>query len=167
MFDVESRGEAVGLNQSRALTLLPIGCGRAFFVPELDVVAGGQLFDRFGEREVIDVLDERDDNAPGLAGDAVVEALRWRHMEGRRALFVERAQSFEASPTRRLEGDMFAHYVVNAGPLTHRHDIVVANTGHPPILSRVPTPHAATTHRGSRGASMRTWGTFTAIEWGG
>src|SRR5205085_5116827 len=56
---------------------------------ELDAVALGEQLERALEVDVLDVLDEREDVAGGVAAEAVVDLLLGVDAERRRALIVE------------------------------------------------------------------------------
>ena len=70
--------------------------------------------DGLGERQVVDLLHERDDVAALAAAEAVVEADLRPHVERRRALVVERAEPLQRADPGRLEGDVLADDLLDA-----------------------------------------------------
>ena len=129
--DVELGGELVCLNEPGALALLLVDRRSAVDIAQFDPGLGRELLDRLGEGEVVDLLDEAEDVAALAAAEAVPHAPAGRHVEARAALVMERAQSLERPAARRLQGDVLAHHLVDAGPLAHGRDVVVADpAGH-------------------------------------
>ena len=128
--DVERRRDLVRLDQARALPLLPARCRAALLVAQRHAGASRELLDRLGEGEMVDLAQEVDDVAALGAAEAVPEALAGGHVERRGALLVEGAQPLEAAAAGPLEGDVLAHHLVDAGPLAHQRDVLVADAGH-------------------------------------
>src|SRR4029079_16759595 len=87
-------GQRVG-QPAAALAPLALTRGR---VAQRDAGAPGQVLDRAGEVDLLDVLDERDGVARPLAAEAVEEALLTVDGERRRLLAMERAEADPATP---------------------------------------------------------------------
>ena len=123
--------QLVGLDEPRPLALLLVYGSAAVDIAQLDPGLDRELLDRLGEGEVVDLLDEAEDVAALAAAEAVPHAPAGRHVEARAALVMERAQSLERPAARRLQGDVLAHDLVDAGPLAHGRDVVVTDpAGH-------------------------------------
>jgi len=56
LLDVERRGDLVRLDEPGALALLPVDRRSPVDIPQLDARALGQLLDRLGEAQVVDLL---------------------------------------------------------------------------------------------------------------
>src|SRR5215207_10308280 len=136
----------MGLDQAGAdLTVVLWGAARpGLLVPQLDADLAGQPLDGFGERELVVLLDERDDVAPLAAAEAVPHAAKRGDVERRRLLVVERAQPLQRAAAGTLEGEVLAHDLVDARPLANRCDVLVTDPpGHPwslrsPAVDAVP-----------------------------
>ena len=76
-----------------AWTPIAITAREGLFIPQLDAVARGQVFDGFGEAHVVDLLDELDHIATFAAAKAVVATDRGANIERRSFFVVERAQA--------------------------------------------------------------------------
>ena len=115
---VELLGHLVRLDEPAALArLLARTRCAALLVPQLDADLAGQVLDRLGEPEPVDLLHEVDDVAALAATEAVVPAHLRADVEGGRALVVERAQALHRSHARGLQGDVLPDDLVDVGAL--------------------------------------------------
>jgi hypothetical protein len=102
----------------------------AVFVVEGVAHTLGQSFDRFGETQGIDLLEEGVDVTALTAAETVVEACLGSHVKAWRALIVERAQALHGPDTGGFQRDVFADNIGNVYPLA---DLV--NIGTPDATS--------------------------------
>src|SRR5215469_10803572 len=99
LFGIERGRCLVCLDQPSALRLLLTRDMAALLVPQLDPGPVRQSLQRLGEAEVVDLLDELDDVAALVAGEAVPEPPGRRDIERRRLLVMERAQALQRPAT--------------------------------------------------------------------
>ncbi len=128
--DVERGGGPVGLEQPRAqVPVATLGsralAGSGLLVAQLHAVAVREPLDRLGEPEPVDLGEELDHVATGLAAEAVEEAARGRDVERRRLLVVERAETLHRAAAGVLEGDVVGDHLVDPGALAHERDVLV------------------------------------------
>ena len=100
-----------------------LGRGAAVLVVQRVAEAPREPLDRLGEREVIEVAEERVDVARFAAAEAVVEAGLRAHVEARAALVVEGAQPLQRADAGRLERDALTDDVGDVGARLHLVDI--------------------------------------------
>ena len=111
----EFRGDLMGVQQSLpAPHFFALG-PRALLVTQLVADAPGQPFHRFGERRVIHFHEERDHVTGFVAAEAVVSTHVRAHVEGRRALVVERAQALVGTNAGGLEGHVLVDDFLEVG----------------------------------------------------
>src|SRR5262249_21927604 len=118
----------MGLDEPAALARLLAWHVAALLVTELHARAGRQPLDRLGEGEVFHFLDEPDDVAAGPARETEVELFTWRHIERRRFLVMERAQSLERAAAGAAQLQVLPHHVDDGRPLADRRDVLLTNT---------------------------------------
>src|SRR5690606_32308527 len=107
LVEVEPRGEAEGRQHRLALARL---LATPLVLHDLDAGPLSQQPHRVEEPHALDLLDELEQVAPGLAPEAVEEVLPRVHRERRRLLVVERAEPDEPGPLL-LRADVVAHHV--------------------------------------------------------
>ena len=118
-------GQTVGVHEALTGTRLHPAPHRAtLLVAQLDSGAVGEVLDRLGETEVVDLLDEGDDITALAAAEAVPVAELGAHVEGGGAFVVEGAQPLERADSGALEGHVLADDVLKPGALTHRLDVL-------------------------------------------
>src|SRR3954447_12057291 len=90
---------------------------------------------------MVDLLDERNDVAAGIATETMKQVSRRRHMERRRFLVMKWAEPFQTSAAGALELQVLAYDLVDAAALAHEGDVGGADatlSGHqllPPITA--------------------------------
>src|SRR5258708_10020757 len=100
----------VRLDQPAPPGLLLAGNLAALLVTKLDPGPGCQALNGLGEPESVDLADEGDNVATLGAGEAVPQAAGRGHMERRRLLLVERAESLERAAARSAQLQVFPDY---------------------------------------------------------
>ena len=98
----EFRGGRVGRQDARARTRLGLAAATVFVV-QFETDALGQLFDGFGETQVLHFLQERVDVTALSATEAVIETGLRTDVERGAALVVKRAEALDRPHARVLE----------------------------------------------------------------
>src|SRR5690606_4860500 len=135
-------GGGVRREQARPVAVVD-GGGAPVLVVQLDADPRRHALDGLLEAHMVHALQEGEDVAVLAAAEAVVAPDAGPHMEARRALLVERAQTLERTDTGRLERHVVAHDVGDVHPGTDLVDVAATNQpGHALILgsSRAPWP---------------------------
>ena len=121
----------MGRDEAGALALLAPGRRPALLVAQLDADAAGQVLDRLGEAQVVDLPHERDDVAALAAAEAVEEPLGRAHLERRGLLVVEGAQALHVAAAGGAQLDPLADDLLDAGPVAYGEDVLADDpTGH-------------------------------------
>jgi hypothetical protein len=89
----------MGGKQPAALAVFLAGDVAALLIGELDAGPGGEMLDRLGEGQVVNLLHEPDDVAAVRAGEAVPQAASGCDVEGRGLLVMKWAQALERAAT--------------------------------------------------------------------
>jgi hypothetical protein len=90
---------------------------------QFDIGPASQELDGLGEREMVDLLNKRNDIAAHPTTETMVEISRGSDLKRRRFLVVERAQPLEAAPAGALELQVLPHDLVDLRPLTDQRDV--------------------------------------------
>ena len=121
------------------------------FVVQFVVRPRGQPFDRFGERQLVDLLHEADDVAALTAAETVPEAAGRCDVERRRALVVKRTEPLDRTAACALQRDVLADHIGDRRNFAHARDVAVRYpAGHAPSLSRRGDRHGVATDPDSR-----------------
>lgn len=125
MLGKELRGRPVGLDETLTTPrLLPTTLPPTFLVAQGDTDTAGEILDRLGEAQPVDLLDEADDVATLAAPEAVPATDLRPHVERRGAFVMERAQALVRANTSRLESDVRADDLLDACALADGVDIL-------------------------------------------
>ena len=134
----------MGLNESRAHALLAVDGGATVDIAKLHTGLLRQLLDGLRERQVIHALDKVDDVSTFAATEAVPHAAARSDVETRGLLVMKGTQALEAAAAGRLQGDVFANYIIDAGAFANEGNVLVAYpAGHGLILGSSPAPRVS------------------------
>src|SRR5260370_8915815 len=96
-------------------------------VLELGARAGGEMLNRLGERQAVDLLDELDHVAAVGAREAIPQAAGRGDVERRGLLVVERAQALERATTGVAELQVLADALLDGRALPPASDAPLAD----------------------------------------
>ena len=144
---VELLGRSVGGDQPAAAATVPLHVGgRRTGVGDGVADPIGEHLHRLHERDVFDLLQKRVHVTALAAAEAVEVAVIGTHVEGRRLLVVERAQTLERVDTGTAQLDVVADDVLDANPFTDGRDVAIGN----------PSSHRISLWAGYAGSSRST-----------
>ena len=158
---VELLGRGVGGDQPAAAAAVALHTGAAAAAVGDGVAdAVGQHLHGLDEADVFDLLDEGVDVAALAAAEAVEVAVVGAHVERRRLLVVEGAQTLERVGSGAAQLDVVADDVLDADPVADGGDVAIgdapfaipapAHTGHRHSLERAPRSPMPASMRSSR-----------------
>jgi hypothetical protein len=148
LLGVEGRRGGVGRDESCPLAdRRAVGPARrpatVVLVVQFDVGAAGEPLDRLAERQMVDLLDERNDIATGIAAETMPQVSRGCDVERRRLLVVERAEALQAPAAGALELQVLTDHLVDAAAVAHQRDVGSADAPSPGhLVSPQPIPGA-------------------------
>ncbi len=125
MLGVELLGGGIRGDEAGAGAAVALDRRSAALVVESVAHALGELLDGLDETDVFDLLQERVDVAALAAAEAMEVPVVGPHVERRRLLVVERAQTLHRVGAASLECDVFTDDVLDAGAVANGRDVSV------------------------------------------